>query len=64
MASPYRRLENETVVKWLERMIEIEAPIDIRADVRAILASNRRGNLILLYVDALSIVSFRGKKMP
>ena len=37
----YRRNENETTANWLERLIEIGAPADIRADVRQILASEQ-----------------------
>ena len=35
----YGRNENETTAHWLERLIGMGAPIDIRADVRQILAS-------------------------
>jgi hypothetical protein len=38
------RADGETTAKWLERLLVLNAPADIRADVREILASERAGN--------------------
>ena len=53
----YRRLENESTASWLERLIELEAPIDIRADVRQILANEQSGKPFLCL--AVSYECFR-----
>ena len=37
----YNRLENETTALWLERLIGLGAPADIRADVRQILSAEQ-----------------------
>ena len=39
----YIKIEGETTAKWLERLIAIGAPADVRADVRTILASETAG---------------------
>ncbi len=41
MAAEYRRNGEETTSAWLERLISIGAPPDIRADVRQILAGEQ-----------------------
>jgi hypothetical protein len=38
----YARRENEVTSAWLERLIVVSAPGDIRADVRAILEAETR----------------------
>lgn len=35
--SQFHRLENESYQAWLERLVNLEAPADVRADVRALL---------------------------
>lgn len=37
--SEFKRLENETYLAWLERLVNMGAPADVRADVRALLQS-------------------------
>jgi len=52
----YRRLENEATSRWLERLIEIDAPVDIRANVQQILANEQQGktnSMQFLYRDFL-----------
>ena len=40
------RLQGEGIAEWLQRLIEIDAPSDIRADVQAILQA--KGNFLVL----------------
>mmetsp|Transcript_4012 Transcript_4012/g.5564 ORF Transcript_4012/g.5564 Transcript_4012/m.5564 type:complete len:207 (-) Transcript_4012:97-717(-) len=41
MSSAYRRIVNETNAEWLERLILIDAPADIRSNVQQLLASEQ-----------------------
>ncbi len=38
----YAHLENESTSAWLERLVAVGAPVDVRANVQAILAAETR----------------------
>ncbi len=41
--NPHARQNGETTAQWLERLVNLNAPQDIRADVRQILAQETHG---------------------
>ena len=53
MANPNARVPGETTPEWLERLINIGAPTDVRADVRQLLAAEttaRAGNNCVVFI--------------
>jgi hypothetical protein len=43
------RNKGETTTKWLERLIQLDAPTDIRGDVREILATETASGIYYIY---------------
>lgn len=54
----YSRNTGETTAQWLERLIGLNAPADLRADVRAILASETAGKYIINRFNSLFLIVF------
>jgi hypothetical protein len=54
--SEFAKLEGETSANWLTRLVSMGAPQDIRADVRAILESEKeKGKTIIICSSLLFI---------
>ena len=56
MSNKFRQLENETTAKWLARLVGIDAPQDVRADVRAILESEKGKKSSSVFIHRIHLV--------